>query len=260
MNTNDLKGKAISAQKILNRDTSPYARAKRLISLPFRFPLRATRMDLAILRLTVIDSFYGTNMSKRYYGIDDIADAICNLGDTDEIIGSRFLQFIGFPAVDDTEIKSLFTRRYGLTKKASEAGRAPSLVSKYAYFLTGYQFPIYDSLAVKTFNLLVRCCPFLQLSRIPNESPISFFHEIRNLNRQFEDFDLLDNLLWLTGKVHEGNLSLVLGRAEFMALSGIISLPLNASSLYDSIQYNPSMQKILGLDLCKFAEFAFSLA
>lgn len=42
-------------------------------------------------RLTIIDSKYSKNMSMRFFGIEEIADAILNLSINDEELGYLFL-------------------------------------------------------------------------------------------------------------------------------------------------------------------------
>ena len=143
-----------------------------------------------------------------------------------------------------------------MTKTAKPAGRAPSLVSKYAYFLTECCFPIYDSLAVKTYNTISSHVPKLRLNRVPIAEPIRFFEGICRLNAFFENFDLLDNLLWLMGKVHEGNLSLVLTRDQFLQLSEANQLPTTYETITSSTAERSKLHTIFGPDLSAFIAFA----
>jgi hypothetical protein len=46
------------------------------------------------LRLTEIDSCYATNISKRYYGIDDIAAALSALALSDAGLQRRFRTYL----------------------------------------------------------------------------------------------------------------------------------------------------------------------
>jgi hypothetical protein len=194
-------------------------------------------------------------MSKRYYGIEDIAEALCAVSVDDKTVGSKFRDFIASPN-RDSQIADLFAIQFGMTKTAQPAGRAPSLVSKYAYFLTEYCFPIYDSLAVKTYKTIASHVPQFRLNRVPNDDPIRFFEGICRLNAIFENFDLLDNLLWLMGKVHEGNLSLVLTRDQYLQLSEIKQLPTTYETITSSTAERSELHAIFGPDLSTFIAFA----
>ena len=79
----ELLAMAKVAKSILN-DNTPYLRDKFLIRTLFTSSSDLPNSDLVILRLTVIDSFYGTNMSKRYYGVEDLGHALLSLGHDDQ--------------------------------------------------------------------------------------------------------------------------------------------------------------------------------
>lgn len=257
MTRTDVVAAASLAQEILHDDT-PYLTAKSLISSVFMRQIAERMRDAVMLRLTVIDSYYSTNMSKRYYGIDDIAGALADVGSADDTLRRCFLSFLrqcknGVEKEDP--VGRLLNARYGLTKAATTSKRAVSLLSKYAYFLCQYEFPIYDRLALDSCQLLARHCTDLSLPTVRLKEPTAFFREMSRLGDDLGSFDVLDNLLWLTGKVREGNLSLVLSRRCFASLRGVIQLPMTYEGISHEASSNPQFCKIIGQKLSRFISF-----
>lgn len=74
----DIEKALIITQKILNNNT-PYINDKMIIQSFFNKD--KIEKDKLIQQLTILDSMYSTNMGKRYFGIEEIADAIINLND-----------------------------------------------------------------------------------------------------------------------------------------------------------------------------------
>ena len=105
------------------------------------------------LRLTVIDSMYSTQMNRRYYALDELAEKLSSFSKDD------FVSFASQRPVKDS-FKGLWSGRYGIGKDGKEKGIAVSLISKYAYFETGFQFPIYDSIACEMLPLVNSFCGF----------------------------------------------------------------------------------------------------
>lgn len=262
MTREDVFSAAGLAQEILQDDT-PYLTAKSLISSVFMRQIAEQIRDAIMLRLTVIDSYYGTNMSKRYYGIDDIADALTDVGNTDDALRRCFLSFLRQcknGVEKENPVECLLNARYGVTKTATTSKRAISLLSKYAYFLCQYEFPIYDRLALDTCQLLARYCADLSLPTVRLNEPSAFFREMSRLGDDFSSFDVLDNLLWLTGKVREGNLSLVLSRKRFVALRGVIQLPMTYEGISHAASSNPQFCEVIGQKLSRFINFVKTIA
>jgi hypothetical protein len=125
---------------------------------------------------------------------------------------------------------NLFAERYGIGKDGSEKGVAVSLISKYAYFETGYRFPIYDSIACEMYPRLWNYCgwaksemPKLTLKdsnqqMLGDATIVAFTKGIDELIVRLGDdisYDHLDRLLWFVGKIYRGNLSLVLNKKDF---------------------------------------------
>lgn len=67
------------AYNILNNDTD-YLKSKNIISIIFTKKW-GNRVDTIKFRLTIIDNFYSTQMNKRFFGIDDIADKLNKFSD-----------------------------------------------------------------------------------------------------------------------------------------------------------------------------------
>ncbi len=238
------------AQRILHGKT-PYAVAKRAISTLFSVDTSLPRLEQLCLRLTVIDSYYSTNMSKRYYGVEDVGSALQSLRATDTDLVGFFLDYIKSPLAS-SEGRRLFEMTYGMDKHGRSSKRAQSLISKYAYFLTNYQFPIFDTLARQSYVTLSKAFPD-QVDPCVRPGQVGhFFASLSVLNESIGSFDALDNLLWLMGKVVEGNLSLILPRDNYLRLINHCKGPTSLSTLCRLASIDSNGPAILGEDLCTF--------
>lgn len=141
----DLIKYSILANKLLNNETR-YNSNKTIISEVFKI-VHPSKVQF---RLTVIDSYYSTQMSKRLYGIEDIANELVKY--SDDVLKLEIAKFLQNPT--EGIIKELFNKTYGFDKEAKNAKKAISLVSKYLYFLSECMFPIYDTLGKVSYNLL----------------------------------------------------------------------------------------------------------
>ncbi len=191
-----------------------------------------------LLQLRVIDAMYSTNMSRRYYGIEELTSTISDFKSY-EILSEKLHSYLeaisknDSNAVKDKRIEDLFNKSYGIHKNCSTAGVATSLVSKYSYFaLMMYAdkypngFPIYDSLA-KTMLPVV--CKYLDEKCAwkgsgQNLDIDTFLKQVTALkdclcissnmfNRQL--YDILDAYLWSMGKINGGNFSLIMSRKDY---------------------------------------------
>ena len=95
---------------------------------------------------------------------------------------------------------TLFSKEYGIDKSGKPFGKSISLISKYLYFLNGFKFPIYDSLAFISFKLLQQN-NLIERTKAVNEE--NYFELINNINlvSSINNYEKLDNLLWLIGKL-----------------------------------------------------------
>jgi len=184
------------------------------------------------IRLTIIDSYYSTNMSRRYYGIQNISKRILDYYNDDNSFKNDLLQFIIEPFNND-QIIDLFKQSYGISKDGEPKGKAISLLSKYAYFLTDYNFPIYDSIVFETYPKIVMKYPELGLDKNLSTDISSFIAMINSLNRVsgVNNFNKLDNLLWLVGKIIRGNFSLILDEETYLKIVDQINFNSKTKSL-----------------------------
>jgi len=210
------------AERILNNDTG-YSKGKKIISDIFEKDIKETPSDTVIFRLTVIDNYYSTQMKMRLFGIKEIADKILEISKDDKDLSGRFTKFIRNIDNSEEKILSLFEDKYGYWKTGKEYGISPSIISKYAYFLTGYRFPIYDNLVKESYNdikeKLDKGNELESLSKGQGYDEL-YFKNVSRLNKisGINDFDKLDMLLWLMGKINYGSFSLILDKNEYLEL------------------------------------------
>lgn len=191
-----------------------------------------------LLRLTVIDSMYSTQMNRRYYGLQELAEKI-HIIEQDKGMKRLCAEFLKQDDQRDAHLFdgkangkpfNLFAERYGIGKDGSDKGVAVSLISKYAYFETGYGFPIYDSIACEMYPRLWSYCgwekkemPKLTIKdsnqqMVGDATIVAFTKGIDELITRLGgdiSYDHLDRLLWFVGKIYRGNLSLVLNKKDF---------------------------------------------
>ncbi len=223
-----------------------------------------------LLQLRVIDAMYTTNMSRRYYGIEELASTIFEF-ESYEKLSERLHSYLEAiskndpNAVKDKRIEDLFNKSYGIHKNCSKAGVATSLVSKYSYFALMMcsdtypnGFPIYDSLA-KTMLPVV--CKYLDEKCAwkgsgQNLDIDTFLKQVTALkdclcissnmfNRQL--YDILDAYLWTMGKINGGNFSLIMSRKDYETF--IKNLGLN-SDIQQNDNENTEFNETV-LDRCK---------
>ena len=219
-------------------DISSYSADRWVIHNIFENSKTALNYHNILLQLRVIDAMYSTNMSRRYYGIEELASTILEFERYEKLSEKLHLYLETISkndpnAVKDKKIEDLFNKSYGIHKNCSTAGVATSLVSKYSYFALMMcsdkypnGFPIYDSLA-KT--MLPKVCKYLGVKcawkgRGQNLDIDTFLKQVtalkdclcisRNMfNRQL--YDILDAYLWTMGKINGGNFSLIMSRKGY---------------------------------------------
>lgn len=180
--------------------------------------------DKIYTRLILIDTLYATQMSKRLYWLDDITNEIKQCND-DQLI-KKCEKFLCSPAIDDPIGKLLTLTNIGIQKDGGKKGRATSLISKYLHFLMKGKFPIYDELAKNAYKLIAENeVKFKDLKIEPFSNPsevdvVDYFTKMNELNKNSEiaDYNKLDNLLWLIGKIDKGSFSSILGRKDYELL------------------------------------------
>jgi len=210
-------------------DETGYYQDKNAIKSLFEFTRREGLDESKIrIRLTVLDSMYSTQMRMHPYGLEDLAKAIwekCHKNYGVELKSTLTAIAADEKKVEDEKkISNLFCGEYGVeTNKA----KAVSLISKYFYFETNYQFPIYDSIVRKYLPLLYHYCGIDIEKRKKNpdnnmceliEAINKFFREIKYTEDR-RRYDYLDHLLWVIGKILRGNLSLVLKKEKYKKIT-----------------------------------------
>jgi len=215
------------AGKILNKKT-PYSRNKELIYSMVKNDKKFDKNTI-YKHLTVIDSMYSTNMNKRYFGIDEITDKIVGFGSRGKL-RKEIKKFLANPT-KNSHIGNLFNEEYGQSKEGKKM-RAPSIISKYLYFVNDYDFPIYDSLVIKHQKNIVKCYNLgeKEVHKIKSDTDIyDFLKEMKKTKEAVDficrksmnricSFDDLDKLLWLVGKLRKSSFSLIITRQQFKAL------------------------------------------
>lgn len=146
------------------------------------------------LRLVVIDSFYSTNMSKRSFWVGDLSNLILSFNDqlTDKIDVTQFVR---------NNYKKL-TSKIGIDKKGKPTGYALSLLTKYIYYQTRFNFPIYDRLVYSGL---------IEEELIKKNQIIEYFEKLSKIKDKYNiSYDDLDKYFWVIGKIKSGNLSLLI--------------------------------------------------
>ncbi len=190
-------------------------------------------------RLLVLDSTYSTQMTKRYYGIGELAETIYLLSTrtefrhnlekfaenpTEESRSSfKFNKKAMVLFIDRTNdskrgVSNLFSEKYGINKNAEDKGLALSLITKYAYFETQQCFPIFDSIANERAPLIWHyCVSDSQPSLKKTDDIIEYISNINKLkNLLGVSYDDLDCFLWHLGKLMRGNFSLIFSMEEYI--------------------------------------------
>ena len=212
------------------KNESGYSLGKSTILKVFKATDGYSHEDI-LARLTLIDSMYSTQMSRRYYGLEELAVALADVHNGKNL-EEAFLDFLKDKNLKPFELRNskkvktnLFIEKYGIGKNGEDKGSAVSLISKYAYFETKFKFPIYDSIVREMYPRVWNYCGFPQSEMLEFKyNDMTSFVEMINLmiskfNSTYVNYDSLDRVLWYVGKIYRGNLSLVLSRKEYDAFA-----------------------------------------
>ena len=227
------------SREVVPLKSATYKDQKVLISALFDSS-RGYNSGIIMLRLVVIDSLYSTNASYSYFSFEEMAEKIYNLGSEED--AQRYFYQI---AKGDEDKYNLFKEAYGIQKNLSEGSKQMSLLSKYAYYALYNQkqyplgFPIYDSLALDAYPTVCKMLGIEQHTEIANDicNYVAALDNVRTIlfgnddlfQGQYQQFDILDAYLWRMGKFSGGNLSLLLGREDYVTF--IKNLGLNANPI-----------------------------
>ena len=212
------------------KDESGYSLGKSTIMKVFKATDGYSHEDI-LARLTLIDSMYSTQMSRRYYGLEELAVALADVHNGKNL-EEAFLDFLKDKNLKPFELRNskkvttnLFIEKYSIGKNGEDKGSAVSLISKYAYFETKFKFPIYDSIVREMYPRVWNYCGFPKSEMLEFKyNDMTSFVEMINLmiskfNSTYVNYDSLDRVLWYVGKIYRGNLSLVLSRKEYDAFA-----------------------------------------
>lgn len=192
-----------------------------------------------ILRLTVIDSLYSTNAAYSYFSFEEMATRIYEIGSTENTKEGKHRaerDYFYHVALTGEDRLGLFGEPYGFQKNLSEGTKQMSLLSKYAYYELMQErerypigFPIYDRLAREAYPTVRKMLGEKDFYSMPSlETPsikqyITCLTQLRKglfddnkLFEGYQQFDILDAYLWRMGKFGDGNLSLLLGREDYV--------------------------------------------
>ena len=213
-----------------------------------------------VLRLTALDSLYSTNAEYSYFSVEEMAERIIHLGDERKAANYFYDMVINRERGD---YEHLFSEKFGIRKNLSEGSTQPSLLSKYAYYqVRRWQndyplgFPIYDSLASRMYPIIAARLGLKRQKYFISESKnldtntyennlsiqdyISALDSIRKvlftddlLLNGYQQFDILDALLWSMGKIDGGNISLLVNRKDYTKF--IENLGLNAKQTNNGV-------------------------
>lgn len=209
-------------------------------------------------RLTLIDSYYSTNVgNRRYDGIDEIVEGICSISNSDDELEKYFDEFIT-KISGEHKIGKLFNSTFGWSRSNMNGLKAISLISKFGYFLTDYHFPIYDKYVRKYHTRILKYFKhqkYFSTIKLPkNDSELSLFKRLNIMNIPIHSFEKLDNLLWLTGKIANSNFSLILNKENHKEL---IEKSKNSEKILLEYIYdeNNDLSNIFSNDLLEFIKF-----
>ena len=217
----DLKHKAEVAHNILNSETQ-YLSNKGIISELFNDTPINDFESIVKNRITIIDSYYSTQMSKRLYGIDELANNIAQY--SDDTLKTETTKFLNKPN-EASIISSLFLKEYGIDKSGKPFGKVISLISKYIYFLNNGNVPIYDSLAIDSYKLLKKN-NLIETKIAINEYNYFDYISQLNIDTNINNYEKLDNLLWLLGKLSKGSFAILMTKEKHESLVVDLSMQL----------------------------------
>lgn len=220
-------------------------------------------MGNVMLRLVVIDSLYSTNAAYSYFSFEEMAEKICSLG-SEKDAQKYFYKVV----TSGKDPKGLFCEPYGIRKNLADGSMQMSLLSKYAYYCLlqnpqqyPWGFPIYDRLAKESYPTVCKMLGIEKKHSLPAlETPkideyIACVRQLREalfgdsceLFCGYQQYDILDAYLWRMGKFEDGNLSLLLGRKDYVRF--VKNLGLETKGNEDDAAYRQRMTE-------KYAETA----
>jgi len=143
-----------------------------------------------------LDFMYSTNLSKNKYAIDDIV----------EYINSNKFKNLFKNIWKDTFLE-ISQNKFWLSNK-----KAISFFSKYFFYLTNFNFPIYDSLVIKSSKTIFN-------KKITAKN---FYETLFEIKEEYQvTFEELDWFLWLFWKIKKWSYTTFLEKEEYKKLNEI---------------------------------------
>lgn len=188
------------AHDLLNNNDSLFKSNKELIVNLFGVTQNIDNKEN--IRLAVIDSFYSTNINKSNDALSELSKELKEISNNDTELSKKFINYYLRDSKDNiNNIKNLFNKEFGWKKnKETKGNKATSLISKYAYFLTGFEFPIYDSLMKE---IIPNVEAYLHITNDTDLTDVDkYFSRIRNITKKLGVYvDEFDAFGWLYGKL-----------------------------------------------------------
>ncbi|MBY0380148.1 MAG: hypothetical protein K2P99_07100 [Burkholderiales bacterium] len=208
------------AQKYLADNNTPYAKNKKLLEEFFKEEKKNTTLSKVLL----LDAMYSTNLSKTSYAATEIADAI----DDDEPKKklNELVNRLKNNQANICDLKNfkLFDDKYGVQSNNILGKKCESFWSKYLYFTSDYNFPIFDSLAQETIKKLKSKKYFKKnIKKEQIENLDTFYGIVSEIKADLKDlkefsYSDLDNFFWLFGKINNGSFSLLLSQEQYKSV------------------------------------------
>ncbi len=183
--------------------------------------------------LTLIDNLYSTYMQQTSFALRDLACAIYDLQQHDTL-WNCFEGYLINKTYANNRVSNLFINQYGVKTDGQSGQKAISLITKFAYFITDLQFPIYDSLVRMMLPLVWQKAGYTPLLKPQKtlKDIVPYITAIDNLiNNLFGNvnradyYDAVDYILWRVGKIynidpkskstHPSNPALLLKKTEY---------------------------------------------
>ncbi len=220
------------ATDVLEAENSNFENTRKIIMSAFKNPAEGLSVkEIILVRLILIDANYSTQMGRRLFGLQDLADeifdtckdaSIKDISDFDKKFDALLKDYIENITAEKHQIKQLFDKKYGLRKNGEEVGLARSLISKYCYYASNYNFPIEDSLVRNNINSVLNYFAKLE----GKKGKILNFKKSKDLVKDLiilcktygYEFNNLDHLVWAYGKLAKGSLSIFVSREKFIEI------------------------------------------
>ena len=135
--------------------------------------------------------------------MEELAKVIADMSEDDDDLKKKISQYK--MSLNQPDITDLFEKSFG-----SPSAKAPSLISKYFYFLTEHNFPIEDSLLKENINRVLGFFGYEFPMHSKNEHKATLIGDLLKFEPIKDDYSSFDNLVWLYGKISKKSFSLIM--------------------------------------------------